>query len=155
MEVVYIEFLEELYWALNELEHTWWAKWMQKSIEKFKFNQDVSYFLRAFGGMGSFNDEFLVSEISEELSTITYQCARAIQDKEDIQLENILLKEKERLLSCINRYSENTSMWEQRGIERATMCLNYINMIINNYKVGNLHQLTQDYSYQGNKGKHK
>lgn len=148
MKNIYIEFLKELYVFLEEKENTWWSKWMKRSIDKFNSNEDVSYFLGAFGGSGSFNDVYFDSEITEVLQTITYSCAYAIEKNDDRKIEDILLNEQERLNNVILYYQSEqgiSSFNSQIIVERSRNELNYINTLIENYSIGNLHEITTHY----------
>ena len=48
--------LEVLSQILQEENYDHWAKWMQEDIKLWENNKSVEHHLRAYGGMGSFND---------------------------------------------------------------------------------------------------
>lgn len=48
--------LELLRTILLENQYDFWANWMAEDIENWKKNQNTEHHLRAYGGMGSFND---------------------------------------------------------------------------------------------------
>ena len=60
MDKIYLEFLEELAYSLEEYENSYWSNWMHKSSLLFQQNADLNYFFSVFGGMGSFNDNFFL-----------------------------------------------------------------------------------------------
>lgn len=58
-----MKLLEELIALLNKYEIQNWSKWMQKALQRIE-NSDfsgITHLLRAYGGMGSFNDLVLSS----------------------------------------------------------------------------------------------
>lgn len=149
METIYIEFMEELRFILYEIEKSWWNKWIQKSIDKYKENQDVSYYLSAFGGMGSFNDEVPISEVTEALKNITYCMAIEIKEQGKFCLGDILRKKydflKQRLESTKESEDYNS---KEKDIMHCTSLLSYSDYLIKNYSIGNLHQITNEYLSQ-------
>jgi hypothetical protein len=48
--------LEVLSQILREEKHENWANWMQEDLKLWETNKSVEHHLRAYGGMGSFND---------------------------------------------------------------------------------------------------
>ena len=48
--------LEILAEILKEENYDHWAKWMQEDIKLWEINKNTEHHLRAYGGMGSFND---------------------------------------------------------------------------------------------------
>jgi hypothetical protein len=54
MDKIYLEFLEELAYSLEEYENSYWSNWMHKSSLLFQQNADLNYFFGAFGGYGKF-----------------------------------------------------------------------------------------------------
>lgn len=151
MEVIYIEFLTELKIMLEEVEKSWWYEWMQKSIDKYNLTQDVSYFLGAFGGCGSFNDETINNESTIVLKSITYNMAKTIQKQGDFDLASVLQEEQNHLIKALEYLKKQSDFWgKDQAIESEENQLNYINYIIKNYSVGNLHVITTEYLEQKN-----
>ena len=149
MEIIYIEFLTELKIMLEEVEKSWWYQWMNKSIEKYNSTQDVSYFLEAFGGCGSFNDEPINNEATIVLKSIVYDIAKIIESKSDIDLISVLQKEQNHLINASEYLKKQSDFWgKEQQIKSNENELNYINYIINNYSVGNLHKITNEYLMQ-------
>lgn len=149
METIYIEFMEELKILLEVVEKSWLNEWIQKSIDKYKNSQDVSYYLTAFGGMGSFNDEVITSETTEILKTITYYMSKEIQNQGTFNLYDILQKVQINISEMIESTRKISNyLNKEKDIEWYTNLLNYINYLIENYSVGNLHQLTNNYLAQ-------
>lgn len=135
MNKYYLEFLEELAYSLREYEDSYWSDWMQKSSLLFQQNNDLNYFLRAFGGMGSFNDNYF-SSITTELKNITYQIATSLRDNRQDNILSIMDKEQKK---CIY----NCSLKHATEVDQD--CLNYINYLIENYNSENLHVITEKY----------
>ena len=135
MNKYYLEFLEELVYNLREYEDSSWSDWMQKSILLFQQNADLNYFFRAFGGMGSFNDNCF-SSITTELITITYEIATSLRDNRQDSILSIMDKEQKKCIynCCLKHATE----FDQD-------CLNYINYLIENYNSENLHVITEKY----------
>ena len=48
--------LEILAKILHEENYDHWAKWMQEDINLWEISKSIEHHLRAYGGMGSFND---------------------------------------------------------------------------------------------------
>lgn len=143
MNDVYLEFLTELYISLERVSPSMWSLWIKKSIDRFNEDKDVTYFLNAFGGLGSFSDSPINDNVVLALKSITYCIAKSIQDKE-VTLEDILLKEIERLNhNIINNISLNSdNYYILADIEREKDMLIYITEINDNYVGGNLHEIT-------------
>lgn len=135
MNKYYLEFLEELVYNLREYEDSSWSDWMQKSSLLFQQNADLNYFFRAFGGMGSFNDNYF-SSITTELTNITYKIATSLRDNRQDSILSIMDKEQKK---CIY----NCSL--KHATEFDQDCLNYINYLIENYNSENLHVITEKY----------
>lgn len=149
METIYIEFMEQLKILLDEVEKSWWSQWIQKSIDKYKTNQDVSYYLSAFGGMGSFSDEVIKCEATIILQNITYNMAKQIKDQGSFILDDILQKTQAHQKQALNDAKRPDDYWNKEdNIKFCTYTLNFINYIIENYSVGNLHQITNNYLEQ-------
>lgn len=144
METIYIEFMEELKILLKEIENSWWNQWIQKSIDKYKNNQDVLYYLSAFGGMGSFNDEVITCEATMILQKITYIMARQIKNQGSFILNDILQDTQARVRQMVEQAERN----KDNNIKYYTSMLNYINYVIESYSGGNLHQITNSYLEQ-------
>ncbi|MGE3354412.1 MAG: hypothetical protein AB7O84_21965 [Planctomycetota bacterium] len=53
-----IEVLDELALVLRDLDHGHWSEWMAESAQRLRHDDfsGVTHLLRAYGGMGSFND---------------------------------------------------------------------------------------------------
>ena len=149
MEKIYIEFLSELEIHLDEIENSSWHSWMKKSIDKYNESQDVSYFLRAFGGCGSYNDEYKKSETTQVLTSIVYRMAIQIQKQENFDLSTILHNEQIFQKKSLDSFKKYTSDYQnERNIEECIKRLNYINYIVDNYSVGNLKKITSEYFKQ-------
>lgn len=108
---------------------------MHKSSLLFQQNADLNYFFGAFGGMGSFNDNFF-SSITTELKTITYLIATSLHNNKPDSILSIIDEEQKR---C----AYNCSL--EQAIEFDNQCLNYVNYLVNNYNLGNLHVITEKY----------
>ena len=59
---------------------------MKKSINKYNESKDVSHFLSAFGGCGSYNDEYKKSETTQVLTNIVYSMAIQLQKQGNFDL---------------------------------------------------------------------
>lgn len=135
MNKYYLEFLEELAYNLREYEDSYWSDWMQKSSFLFQQNDDLNYFFRAFGSMGIFNDNYF-SSITTELKNITYQIATSLRDNRQDSILSIM--DKEQKICTYNCSLKHATEFEQD-------CLNYINYLIENYNLENLHVITEKY----------
>ncbi len=71
MKEIFLEHLNELIYMLKEYENGWWVDWMEKAYTKYRDENDIDKFLRAFGGMGSFNDSIFKNDCTEYIETIT------------------------------------------------------------------------------------
>lgn len=139
MDEYYLEFLKELAYRLETYEDsTQWADWMKKSANKYVDSGDLEYFFRAFGGMGGFYDRyFYYSNVTRELSDITCKIAKSLKENKDDNISSILEDEKQRFIS----------FYENQGITKYdSKELNYLNYLITNYKLGNLHDITEKYN---------
>ena len=135
MDKYYLEFLEELVYSLREYENSFWSDWMQKSSLLFQEKADLNYFFSAFGGIGSFSDNCF-SSITTELITITYEIATSLRDNRQDSILSIMDKEQKRC--TYNCRLEHATEFDQQ-------CLDYINYLINNYNLENLHVITEKY----------
>lgn len=142
MEKIYVEFLSELETHLEEIENSWWHSWMKKSINKYNESKDVSHFLSAFGGCGSYNDEYKKSETTQVLTNIVYSMAIQLQKQGNFDLTTILHNEQIFQKKSLDSFNEYTN---ERNIEEYIKRLNYINYIVDNYSVGNLSKITSEY----------
>ena len=146
MNNIYIEYLQELEYVLKEIEHSWWHSLINKSIDKYNNNMDVSYYLGAYGGEGSFNDELSTNQITDVLKSITYDMAKSIQKQGIFEIEVILQNHKQHKEKALEYLTNERQYWnKEKDIERQTERLNYINYLIENYSIGNLHQITESY----------
>lgn len=139
MEECYLEFLKELAYCLETYEDsTQWADWMKKSANKYVDSGDLEYFFRAFSGLGGFYDRyFYYSNVTRELSDITCKIAKSLKENKDDNISSILEDEKQRFIS----------FYENQGITKYdSKELNYLNYLITNYKLGNLHDITEKYN---------
>lgn len=59
--------LELLRTILLENQYDFWANWMTEDIDNWEKNQNTEHHLRAYGGMGSFNDVVIGNQDSEGL----------------------------------------------------------------------------------------
>ena len=149
MKKIYIEFLKELYIRLEQNRDLMWSEWMKRSIKKFDENEDIDYFLRAFGGMGSFNDYFTENMVIELLKSITYDCAYSLKDNRNQQIKDILKQNIERLNNGIVREEKNSpSSLYYKQIMYDKEMLDYAIYIYENYKCGNLNLITENYLNQ-------
>ena len=71
MKEIFLEYLSELIYMLKEYENSWWAEWMEKAYIKYRDENDIDKFLRAFGGMGSFSDSIFKNDCTGLIKTIT------------------------------------------------------------------------------------
>lgn len=139
MDEYYLEFLKELAYRLETYEDsTQWADWMKKSANKYVDSGDLEYFFRAFSGLGGFYDRyFYYSNVTRELSDITCKIAKSLKENKDDNISSILEDEKQRFIS----------FYENQGITKYdSKELNYLNYLITNYKLGNLHDITEKYN---------
>ncbi len=139
MEECYLEFLKELAYCLETYEDsTQWAFWMRTSAQKYVNSGDLEYFFRAFSGLGGFYDRyFYYSNVTRELSDITCKIAKSLKENKDDNISSILEDEKQRFIS----------FYENQGITKYdSKELNYLNYLITNYKLGNLHDITEKYN---------
>lgn len=142
MEKIYVEFLSELETHLEEIENSWWHSWMKKSINKYNESKDISHFLSAFGGCGSYNDEYKKSETTQVLTNIVYSMAIQLQKQGNFDLTTILHNEQIFQKKSLDSFNEYTN---ERNIKEYIKRLNYINYIVDNYSVGNLSKITSEY----------
>ena len=83
---VYTELLTEMITLLEEAQEHHWEKWFKKSLE-MALNGDIKescqQTLRAYGGMGSFNDVYwhLPSDKFKQLEHIKEQLWHIAKDK--------------------------------------------------------------------------
>ena len=146
MNKEYIEYLLELKYALEEIENSGWYKWIDKSISKYNENMDVSYYLGAYGGCGSLSDITMTSEITNVLTSITYDMAKSIKQNGTYCMPEILNKHKEYRVGALDYCMNKKDYWhKEKDIEEHTNGLNYVNHLIGNYSYGNLHQITCEY----------
>lgn len=139
MDEYYLEFLKELAYRLETYEDsTQWAFWMRTSAQKYVNSGDLEYFFRAFSGLGGFYDRyFYYSNVTRELSDITCKIAKSLKENKDDNISSILEDEKQRFIS----------FYENQGITKYdSKELNYLNYLITNYKLGNLHDITEKYN---------
>lgn len=148
MKKIYIEFLNELYIQLEKNRDLMWAEWMKRSIKKFNDNEDIDYFLSAFGGMGSFNDYFTENMIIEDLKSITYSCAYVLKNNGNEQIYDIIKQEIERINNGIHREEKFPSPLSSKQLEYYSEMLDYATYIYENYKQGNLNLITHNYVNQ-------
>ena len=146
MKIIYYEFLNGLYMALLNLEETWWTSRIKRCIDKYNINEDLTDFLSNFGGMGSFNDENFKSEVTEVLQTITYTLANNINNNTEIKLEDILLDSRKRYDYNVRYWQKQIDAWpKEEEINSSVKKIKYIEYLLENYKIGELHKLTEEY----------
>lgn len=148
MKKIYIEFLNELYIQLEKNHDLMWAGWMKRSIQKFNDNEDIDYFLSAFGGMGSFNDYFTENMIIEDLKSITSSCAYVLKNNCNEQISSILKQEIERINNGIQQEEKFPSPFSSKQLDYYNEMLDYATYIYENYKQGNLNLITHNYLNQ-------
>ena len=77
--------LKVLAQILQEEDYDHWAKWMQEDIKLWEESQSTEHHLRAYGGMGSFNDIYVGgndnvgiwrNHIFGQLKTLAYSLAK-------------------------------------------------------------------------------
>lgn len=138
MQENYLEFLKELAYRLETYEDsTQWADWMKKSANKYENNSDLEYFESAFSGLGGFYDRyFYYSCITRSLSDIVCRIAKSLKENKDDTISSLLGEEKQRFIY----FYESQGMTEYNSEE-----LNFLNYLITNYKLGNLHNMTEKY----------
>lgn len=139
MEKGYLEFLNALCDCLKK-DNTIWYEWMEKSKELYREKKDLSHFLSAFGGMGSFNDYSCenknVDVMASVLKDITYSIANALNNEEQTRIEDILSKE-------YNRYIDNFN--NGYGNDYMSKKLEYLTYIVKNHNTSNLHDLNTSF----------
>jgi hypothetical protein len=122
--------LEVLIKILHEADWENWVKWLQEDIKLWETNKSVEHHLRAYGGMGSFNDVVIGGNDNEgiwkahifgHLQTLSYSLAKG--DSLKSILEGILN------LNCSNEISG----WRCRNCGEARMMDRGINLFIANY----------------------
>ena len=88
--------------------------------------------------MGGFYDRyFYYSNVTRELSDITCKIAKSLKENKDDNISSILEDEEQRFIS----------FYENQGITKYdSKELNYLNYLITNYKLGNLHDITEKYN---------
>ncbi len=125
MDKYFYEFIDELAYRLENYEDSkQWADWMRDSAQKYKDNGNLERFFRAFGGMGSFYDRyFYYTNITRVLCSVTSNIAKSLNNNKDDAISSIL---------------ENKSVYDEEE-------LNYLNYLEANYKLGNLHDITEEY----------
>lgn len=143
MNKYYLEFLNELYLYISEDDSNIWSDWIIKSRELFEKNNDLSYFLSAFGGMGSFNDYYYENRetmpIVNVLKSITYSIANSIDNHQNSTIEDIIIKENERYIYNLkNGFNSEIAMQEYE----------YLKYLKDNYNYSNLHNINTKYSHQ-------
>jgi hypothetical protein len=124
--------LEVLSKILQEENYDHWAKWLQEDIKLWEINKSVEHHLRAYGGMGSFNDVVIggndnegiwKSHVFGHLQTLAFSLAKG--DSLASILEGI---------SSRNNANE-ISGWRCRNCGDARMTDRDINLFIANYYI--------------------
>lgn len=122
--------LEVLAKVLQEENWANWANWMQEDIKLWETNKSVEHHLRAYGGMGSFNDVMIGGSDNEgiwkahifgHLQTLAYSLAKG--DSLGAILEGILNRNS----------SKEISGWRCRNCGEARMTDRDINLFIAYY----------------------
>jgi hypothetical protein len=122
--------LEILAQIMKQEKYDNWVNWLQEDIKLWETNKSVEHHLRAYGGMGSFNDVVVGGNDNEgiwkghifgHLQTLAYSLAKG--DSLEVILEGILNR------NCFNEISG----WRCRNCGEARMTDRDINLFIANY----------------------
>lgn len=143
MKKIFLEYLNELIYMLKEYENSWWAEWMEKAYIKYRDENDIDKFLRAFGGMGSFNDTFFENECTKYIKTITVNMGYDIGKNgyADVfeEIKKVLKIEESWIRRCIEANKAQSSY--QKAVNEVA----FYKYLLENYIPGNLHEITLKY----------
>ena len=143
MKEIFLEYLNELIYMLKEYENSWWAEWMEKAYIKYRDENDIDKFLRAFGGMGSFNDTDFENKYTEYIKTITDNMGYEINKNGYTDVYEILDRIVKYDIGWIKECTENNRdiSYYQENEKR----LAFYSYLLENYVPGNLHEITQKF----------
>ena len=143
MKEIFLEYLNELIYMLKEYENSWWAEWMEKAYIKYRDENDIDKFLRAFGGMGSFSDSIFKNDCTGLIKTITSNMGYEINKKGYTDVYEILDRIVKHDIDWIKDCNENNRdiSYYQKNEKR----LAFFSYLLENYVPGNLHEITQKF----------
>lgn len=146
MKEIFLEHLNELIYMLKEYENGWWVDWMEKAYTKYRDENDIDKFLRAFGGMGSFNDSIFKNDCTEYIETITSNMGYDIVQKGDTNVFEILSDIVKHDISWIKECTENNR--DKHYYQKNKKRLAFYSYLLENYVPGNLHEINTAYLEQ-------
>lgn len=146
MKEIFLEHLNELIYMLKEYENGWWVDWMEKAYTKYRDENDIDKFLRAFGGMGSFNDSIFKNDCTEYIETITSNMGYDIGQKGDTNVFEILSDIVKHDISWIKECTENNR--DKHYYQKNEKRLAFFSYLLENYVPGNLHEINTAYLEQ-------
>lgn len=146
MKEIFLEYLNELIYMLKEYENSWWAEWMEKAYIKYRDENDIDKFLRAFGGMGSFSDSIFKNDCTDLIKTITSNMGYEINKNGYTDVYEILDRIVKYDISWIKECTENNRdiSYYQENEKR----LAFYSYLLENYVPGNLHEINTAYLEQ-------
>ena len=146
MKEIFLEYLNELIYMLKEYENSWWAEWMEKAYIKYRDENDIDKFLRAFGGMGSFSDSIFKNDCTGLIKTITSNMGYEINKNGYTDVYEILDRIVKHDISWIKKCTENNRdiSYYQENEKRLT----FYSYLLENYVPGNLHKINMTYLEQ-------
>lgn len=146
MKEIFLEYLNELIYMLKEYENSWWAEWMEKAYIKYRDENDIDKFLRAFGGMGSFSDSIFKNDCTDLINTITSNMGYEINKNgyTDVfeEIKKVLKIEESWIRRCIEANEAQSSY--QKAINEVA----FYKYLLENYVPGNLHEINTAYLKQ-------
>ena len=146
MKEIFLEYLSELIYMLKEYENSWWAEWMEKAYIKYRDENDIDKFLRAFGGMGSFSDSIFKNDCTDLIKTITSNMGYEINKNgyTDVfeEIKKVLKIEESWIRRCIEANKAQSSY--QKAINEVA----FYKYLLENYVPGNLHEINTAYLKQ-------
>ena len=146
MKKIFLEYLNELIYMLKEYENSWWAEWMEKAYIKYRDENDIDKFLRAFGGMGSFSDSIFKNDCTQLIKTITSNMGYEINKNGYTDVYEILDRIVKHDIDWIKECTENNRdiSYYQENEKR----LAFYSYLLENYVPGNLHKINMTYLEQ-------
>ena len=146
MKEIFLEYLNELIYMLKEYENSWWAEWMEKAYIKYRDENDIDKFLRAFGGMGSFSDSIFKNDCTGLIKTITSNMGYEINKNGYTDVYEILDRIVKHDIDWIKDCNENNRdiSYYQENEKR----LAFYSYLLEIYVPGNLHEINTAYLKQ-------
>ena len=146
MKEIFLEYLNELIYMLKEYENSWWAEWMEKAYIKYRDENDIDKFLRAFGGMGSFSDSIFKNDCTGLIKTITSNMGYEINKNGYTDVYEILDRIVKHDIGWIKECTENNRdiSYYQENEKR----LAFYSYLLKTYVPGNLHEINMTYLEQ-------